>query len=255
VTESTRDGRTVQPAVQFIDGAVELAGRPVLRGIDLTVVQGEVLAVLGANGAGKSTLVRAAVGLPAMTGGEVRLFGTPLRSYRDWSRIGYAPQRVTAGSGVPATVEEVVASGRLARRRPFRRLRDEDRESVRRALTSVDLSQHARHDVSHLSGGQQQRVLVARALATDADLLLLDEPASGVDAPTQAALAAALVDLAGRGVTVVVVAHQLGPLEPMVSRAVVLRSGRIVYDGPPPAVRVPGHAHLPADEHEGGLLT
>ena len=108
----------------------ELGSRPVLRGIDLTVNRGEVVALLGANGSGKSTAVRTVIGQVPVTGGEIELFGTPRRRFRDWARVGYVPQRTTAAGGVPATVTEVVSSGRLSRAR-FGVLRKADREAVR----------------------------------------------------------------------------------------------------------------------------
>ena len=221
------------PAVQVLDGAVELGGRPVLRGIDLSVRPGEVLAVLGANGSGKSTLVRTMMGLVPVVRGEVRLFGTARDRFRDWHRVGFVPQRVSAASGVPASVTEVVSSGRLSRRRPFVPQRHADREAVRRAIASVGLAGKARDGVSTLSGGQQQRVLIARALAGVPDLLVLDEPTAGVDVQSQQVFADALGALVTRGAAVVLVAHDLGPLRPLVDRAVVMRDGRIGYDGPP----------------------
>ena len=105
------------PVIEVTGGNLALGGRPILRTIDLSVRKGEVVAVLGANGSGKSTLVRALMGLSTWTSGEMRLFGKPLNKFREWHRVGYVPQRVTAASGVPATVAEVVASGRLSRRR------------------------------------------------------------------------------------------------------------------------------------------
>ena len=220
-------------AVEVVDGAVELGGRPVLRGIDLSVRQGEVIAVLGANGSGKSTLVRAMMGLVPLVRGEVRLFGTPRERFRDWHRVGFVPQRVSATSGVPASVVEVVSSGRLSRRRPFVPQRRADREAVTSAIEAVGLSDKARDGVSTLSGGQQQRVLIARALAGVPDLLVLDEPTAGVDVQSQQVFADALGTLVARGATVVLVAHDLGPLGPLVDRALVMRDGRMVYDGPP----------------------
>ena len=221
------------PVVTVSDGAVELGGRPVLRGIDLVVRPGEVLAVLGANGSGKSTLVRAMLGLVPTCRGEVRLFGTPLDGFHDWRRIGFVPQRAGAGSGVPATVREVVAAGRLSRRRPFLPSRREDRAAIEDAIDAVGLREKARDGVATLSGGQQQRVLIARALAGVPDLLVLDEPTAGVDVQSQQAFADALSTLVARGATIVLVAHELGPLGPLVDRAVVMRDGRVAYDGPP----------------------
>jgi zinc transport system ATP-binding protein len=219
--------------VEIIDGAVELGGRPVLRGIDLKVRSGEVLAVLGANGSGKSTLVRTMMGLVPVTRGEVRLFGIPRAQFRDWRRVGFVPQRVGAASGVPASVREVVASGRLSRRRPFLPPRRQDRDAVEDAIAAVGLADKARDGVSTLSGGQQQRVLIARALAGVPDLLVLDEPTAGIDVRSQQAFADALGTLVLRGATIVLVAHELGPLGPLVGRAVVMRDGRVAYDGPP----------------------
>ncbi|WP_181312761.1 metal ABC transporter ATP-binding protein [Nocardioides campestrisoli] len=222
-----------QPPVALDNVSVSIDGRPVVRCADLTVRTGEFVALMGANGSGKSTLVRAMTGLRPLAAGTASLFGTPLPSFRDWQRVGFVPQRAGAGSGVPASVWEVVASGRLTRRRLFRPLSREDRRMIEDALEVVGLRELARSGISNLSGGQQQRALIARALAGEPDLFLLDEPTAGVDLPHQEALADALGTLAGRGATIVLVAHELGPMRPLVDRAVVMRSGRIVYDGAP----------------------
>ncbi|MPZ97616.1 MAG: ATP-binding cassette domain-containing protein [Propionibacteriales bacterium] len=223
------------PPVRISDGAVALGGRPVLRGIDLTVGDGEVVAVLGSNGSGKSTLVRAALGLTPLARGEVRLFGTLLARFSGWRRIGYVPQRPAASSGVPATVREVVTAGRLARRRLLRPLSRRDHDAIEAALAAVDLSGRQHDSVSTLSGGQQQRVLIARALAGEPDLFVLDEPTAGVDLASQLAFAEALTEVATAGATIILVAHELGPMEPLIDRAVVVSDGRIVHDGAPQA--------------------
>jgi len=220
-------------AVSITGGAVEIGGRPVLRGIDMRVAVGDFLALMGANGSGKSTLVRALVGLRSLSRGEVRLFETALDDFGSWDRIGFVPQRSTAASGVPASVWEVVAAGRLTRRRLLRPLSRADRAAIAEALEVVGLADRRRDAVSHLSGGQQQRVLIARALAGEPDLFFLDEPMAGVDLPNQEALASTLAALKERRATVVLVAHELGPLAPLVDRAVVMRDGRVAYDGPP----------------------
>lgn len=221
------------PVVEIRDAAVALGGRPVIRGIDLTVNRGEVVAVLGANGSGKSTLVRTMMGLVPTVRGEVRLFGTPLGRFREWRRIGFVPQRATATSGVPASVWEVVASGRLARRPFLRPMRKEDRTAVRHAIAAVGLTDRVKDGCATLSGGQQQRVLIARALAGEPDLFVLDEPTAGVDLQSQEAFADALGSLVERGATIVLVAHELGPMAQLVDRTVVMRDGRVAYDGPP----------------------
>ena len=220
--------------VEVRDGSLALAGRPVVRGVDLSVRRGEVVAVLGANGSGKSTLVRGLVGLLPWTSGDVRLFDTPLGRFSDWRRIGYVPQQLSPNSGVPATVQEVVSAGRLAHRRLLLPLRAADRRAVRSALEAVDLVDRRAHAVGQLSGGQQQRVMIARALATEPDLLVLDEPNSGVDQTGQRAFASVLRPMVAAGATVIVVLHETGPFEDLIDRAVVLRDGRVTYDGPPP---------------------
>ncbi|MES4901826.1 MULTISPECIES: metal ABC transporter ATP-binding protein [unclassified Streptomyces] len=253
------------PAVISLRGATaSLGGRPVLRGVDLTVRRGEVVALLGANGSGKSTAVRSVVGQVPLSGGELKLFGAPSRRLRDWARIGYVPQRTTAASGVPATVREVVSSGRLARRR-LGPPRAADRAAVRRALELVGMADRAKDSVSALSGGQHQRVLIARALAGEPELLIMDEPMAGVDLASQEILAQTLREQVAQGVTVLLVLHELGPLEPLIDRAVVLRDGCVVHDGPPPKAvgqhALPGHDHVhPHAAHDAepirtGLLT
>jgi zinc transport system ATP-binding protein len=250
---------TDRPVVEVRTAVVAYGNRPVLRGVSLTVPPGEVVAVLGANGSGKSTLIRAALGLVPLVSGEVRLFGTPLGRFREWSRLGYVPQRVGAGSGVPATVAEVVASGRLARRGILRPQGRADREAVAGALRAVGLADRAGDPVATLSGGQQQRTLIARALAGAPEALVLDEPTAGVDAASQEAFAAALSGFAAGGGTVVLVAHELGPLEPLITRAIVVHHGTVAHDG---AVPTPAghhahpdhdHVHPHAEPETGGI--
>ena len=230
------------------NAAVGYAGREVLVDISLEVAAGEAVAILGANGSGKSTLVRAVVGLVPLGAGEIDLFGVPQRRFRQWTRIGYVPQRIGAGSGVPATVGEVVASGRLARRGILGMPRETDRAAVRAALRDVGLDDRISDPVSTLSGGQQQRTLIARALAGEPDLLILDEPTAGVDAGSQEAFAVTLTRFRERGGTILVVAHELGPLRPIIDRCVVVHEGRIAHAGPPPVPAghhaEPGHDHV-----------
>jgi zinc transport system ATP-binding protein len=239
--------RDETPVVDVRNATVVYDRTPVLTGVDLRVSTGEVVAILGPNGSGKSTLVKAILGLAPLASGSVALFGATgsgIRRHRH--RIGYVPQRLGAGSGVPATVGEVVAAGRLARR-GLRFPRSADREAIARAIAAVGLAERTHDPVSALSGGQQQRVLIARALAAEPDLLVLDEPTAGVDAASQDAFAAVLRAFTAGGGTVLLVAHELGPLQPLVTRAVVVHNGRIAHDGPVPEPT--GHHALPGHDH------
>jgi zinc transport system ATP-binding protein len=221
------------------------------------------VAILGANGSGKSTLVRAILDLVPLSAGSVRLFGVERNSRamrRNWQRIGYVPQRLGAGGGVPATVGEVVASGRLARRGLLRPAGSRDRAAVSTALRAVGLAERVHDPVGSLSGGQQQRTLIARALAAEPELLVLDEPTAGVDAASQDAFAAALEGFTAGNGTVLLVAHELGPLEPLVTRAVVVHDGSVAHDGSVPmpsayAFALHDHIHPHATADSPGLWT
>ncbi|WP_217554091.1 metal ABC transporter ATP-binding protein [Streptomyces sp. GbtcB6] len=252
---------TGEPVIAMRGVRAELGARPVLRGIDLTVHRGEVVALLGANGSGKSTAIRSVIGQVPLSAGEIELFGTERRAFRDWRRIGYVPQRTTAAGGVPATVTEIVSSGRLSRTR-FGLFRKADRAAVRHALELVGMADRARDNVEALSGGQHQRVLIARALVAEPELLIMDEPMAGVDLASQEILAATLREQVAQGTTVLLVLHELGPLEPLIDRAVVLRDGCVLHDGPPPRAvgqhALPGHDHVHPHEHtplRTGLLS
>lgn len=227
--------------VRVTDLSVRFASATILADVSLTVGDGEFVALLGANGSGKSTLVRSMLGITPVSAGSVEIFGTSLATDPrrvDWKRVGYAPQRVSAAAGVPASALEVVASGLLHSRQL--RLPRRWRESALAALAEVGLAHRATESVQVFSGGQQQRVLLARALVRDPDLIVLDEPLAGIDRASQVALADTLRRLRDEGRTMILVLHELGTLGPLVSRAVVLRHGRIVHDGPPPRP-APGH--------------
>lgn len=231
-------------AVEATGVDVVLGGHAILQGVDLRVTRGEVVALLGANGSGKSTLVRALLGIVPRTAGEVTLLGGRLGNGVPWERIGYVPQRLPAGGGVPATALEVVVSG-LVHGRTLRPPRDGRRRALA-ALEQVGMAAHARRSVLQMSGGQQQRVLIARALVREPDLLVLDEPTSGIDLPTQETFVDTVRRLHDAGGTVLVILHELGSFAGLIDRAVALRHGRVVYDGPPPSARGE-HAD---DEHD-----
>lgn len=222
---------SARPVIELRDVAVGYGDRVVVSGVDLRITDGEVVAVLGANGSGKTTLIRGILGLADVLHGQVELHGRPVRSRRDRARIGYVPQRHTVGGAVPSTVREVVSSGRLPRMGLLARMGPADRAVVRASIEAVDLTAVADVDIAQLSGGQQRRALIARALAAEPDLLVMDEPTAGVDQASQQALAQTIRRLAARAVPMVVVTHEVGPLADVVTRAIVLSGGRVTYDG------------------------
>jgi zinc transport system ATP-binding protein len=207
--------------------------QPVLDCVSLEVGVGEFVALAGANGSGKSTLVRIVLGLLPPAEGTVRLLGEPPRRLRERWRVGYVPQRPVAIELLPATVSDVVAAGRLARRGWWRRPRPADRDAIGRALDVVGLGDLAGRRLAELSGGQRQRAFIAKALATEPELLVLDEPTAGVDTESQARFRDALVDLTGRGGAVVLVSHELGAVADDLDRVLLMRQGKIGFDGPP----------------------
>jgi zinc transport system ATP-binding protein len=216
-----------------VDATLGYGDHVVLRSVDFTLSRGEFVAVVGPNGSGKTTLIKSLLGLTDRLHGDLTLFGTPGNAFRQLWRMGYVPQRHTLGGPIPATVREVVTSGRLPRARWFLPLRRVDRQAVDDAMERVRITELADRPVAELSGGQQRRVLIARALASQTELLLLDEPTAGVDVEAQAALTEVLETLANTGTTIVVVTHDLAPFESLMTRVLWVSHGRIEYDGPP----------------------
>ena len=222
-------------------------GPPVLRNVTLVVEQGEFVAVAGPNGGGKTTLLRIVLGLERPQRGTARLFGEPAAGLRGRSRIGYLAQRAQLGIESPVTVREVVAAGRVPRGRLVGPLRAEDRAQVELAVERVGLADRASAPLSTLSGGQQQRAFIAKALAGEPELLVLDEPTAGVDVDAQESLASLLEELhRDLRVTILFVSHEFGAVERFVDRLVLVRGG-IVFDGDPAAL--PARWHDPSHVH------
>lgn len=192
---------------------------PVLAGISLEVKWGDFLGLIGPNGAGKTTLLQIMVGLLAPKSGQVELFGQPLTEFKDWAKVGYVSQRAAQlESGFPATVAEVVAAGRFARIGLGRKFSPADREAVSWALEMVGLQEYRQRPVSHLSGGQKQRVAIGRALAGQPELMILDEPAVGVDPAARERFYHLLADLNKElGLTLILVSHDIGAVVAMPS--------------------------------------
>ena len=219
----------------------------VLDGVHLDVSPGEFVALVGPNGSGKSTLLKIVVGLLAPLAGRATLFGEDPARLRARGRLGFVPQRPALGTGVSATVSDIVSSGRLTRRGWRARPTAADRAAVDAALAAVDLLDLRDERIAEVSGGQQQRAFIARALAGEPDLLVLDEPVAGVDAASQQSFRSSLEQLVARGGSVLLVSHELGAVAPALDRVVVLKRS-IRFDGPPAGLADQGvslgvHAH------------
>jgi iron complex transport system ATP-binding protein len=215
--------------------------RRVLRGLDLSVEAGELLALLGPNGSGKTTLLRAIAGTLPSDAGRVVLFG---RDLADWSRVALArcvavlPQALALPDGF--RVAELVEMGRAPHATRWFGSTADDATAVERALADADALELAERHADELSGGERQRVLVAMALAQEPELLLLDEPTLHLDIAHQAALLASVARLqARRGLTVIAVLHDLNLAAAHAPRVAVLSAGRIAADGPPASVLQP----------------
>lgn len=255
---------TGAPVITIAGGAFGYEGRRVVTDVDLEVRPGEVVALLGPNGSGKTTLVKGLLGLNDHLDGTVELFGVDLGHFTQRTRLGYVPQRHSLSASVRATAREVVEVGRLPLRRWWQRRSRHDEAVVTHALETVGLADRAAADVATLSGGQQRRVLIARALAAEPDILVMDEPTAGVDAASQDILAMVLRRLVARGVTMLIVTHELAALRGIVDRIVRVDRGGIAFDGTPreygrhearqASAATNGHHHEDELEEETGGL-
>jgi zinc transport system ATP-binding protein len=206
---------------------------PVLEGVSLSIGPSEFVALVGPNGSGKSTLLRVLLGLLRPDAGTVRLFGGDPRRLRERWRIGYVPQRAAVQDDLPVTVEEVVSTGRLARTGWWRWPGSTDRQEIDHAMESVGLAALRRRRLSELSGGQQQRAFIARAFASEPDLLVLDEPVAGIDAESQRLFRESVTHLMeDHGAAVLLVSHELGAVSQDLDRVIVLKR-RVLFDGTP----------------------
>ncbi len=227
------DARASTPSVELAGAAIQIAGKPILSDVTLTIARGEFVAVLGPNGAGKSTLMRAILGLIPMTAGSVRVLGSSPREARP--RIGYLPQRQGFDRATRIRGRDLVQLGIDGTRwgvpvplsRQGRERRRAERARVREVIELVGATSYAERPIGELSGGEQQRLLIAAALVRRPELLILDEPLDSLDLPNQASVAGLIRRISSaENVSVLLVAHDVNPLLGYLDRVVYLAGGR-----------------------------
>ncbi|MFO8042257.1 MAG: metal ABC transporter ATP-binding protein [Alkalispirochaeta sp.] len=227
---------TAALAVQGLSFRYSGAAVDTLDRIDLTVTPGERVALVGPNGAGKSTLLKLILGLEQHTRGTISVYGNP--AHKCLHRVSIVPQRSSVDWRFPVTVRQVVTMGRYVHLGWFKRPSSEDRDRVQHSMEMMEITDLADRQVGELSGGQQQRVMLARTLAHNADLMLMDEPLNHVDISTQELIFHTLERLTSEGKAAIVSTHDLGMLTVHFSRAVFL-DHRVIADGPVREVLTP----------------
>ena len=213
-------------------------GQAILSNISLEIFNGEYIAIIGPNGGGKTTLIRMLLGLEKPTNGEIKLFGKKLSSFKEWSKIGYVPQRASlVDANFPATVLDIVKMGRISKRGLFSRLSKEDINAVDDAMLKMDILDLKNKMVGTLSGGQRQRVMIARALASNPEILILDEPNTGVDMVSQNRFYALLSKLnTQENITIVFITHDIGVIADDIGRLFTINQKAIICNDPKKAM-------------------
>jgi len=228
-----------EPAVFEVQGLdYSVNGQQILDHLSMTVHKGEYCAIIGPNGGGKTTLIRLLLGLEQADKGEIRLFGVDHKKFKAYDKIGYVPQRVMQiDTSFPATVFEVVKMGRIAKRGLFSREKPEDRAAVEDAMHKMDVQHLREKRIGELSGGQRQRVMIARALASKPEVLILDEPNTGVDQHSQQRFYALLRELNREDrLTIIFITHDVGVIADDIGRLFTINQTLLTCNNPKEAL-------------------
>jgi len=209
-------------------------GQKILSNISLDIANGQYIAIIGPNGGGKTTLIRMLLGLEKPTTGEIRLYGKKIKQFKEWHKIGYVPQRAShVDENFPATVEDIVNMGRVSKRGLFSRVSSEDKRAVEDAMTKMDVLDLKNKMVGTLSGGQRQRVMIARALASYPEVLILDEPNTGVDMVSQNRFYALLAKLnKEENITIIFITHDIGVIADDIGRLFTINQKVTICNNP-----------------------
>ena len=222
------------PIFDIKDINFNVKGQKILSNISLQIFNGEYVAIIGPNGAGKTTLIRMLLGLNEPTSGEIRIFGKKLQDFKKWHKIGYVPQRAAhVDSSFPATVLDIVKMGRTSQRGFFSSFSEKDKELVQDAMVKMDVLDLQDKMVGTLSGGQRQRVMIARALASKPEILILDEPNTGVDMRSQKSFYALLRELNKVDkITIVFITHDIGVIADDIARLFTINQRATICNNP-----------------------
>ncbi len=209
-------------------------GQKILSDISLEIFNGEYVAIIGPNGGGKTTLIRMLLGLDVPTDGKIKLYGKKIKNFKEWHKIGYVPQRASlVDENFPATVEDIVKMGRTSKRSFFKGMSEEDKNAVKDAMTKMDVLDLKDKMVGTLSGGQRQRVMIARALASNPEILILDEPNTGVDMVSQKNFYALLAKLnKEENITIVFITHDIGVIADDIQRLFTINQKATICNNP-----------------------
>lgn len=228
----------VSPVFEVKNLFFSVHSQQILREISLSILPGDYCAIIGPNGGGKTTLIRLLLGLEKPTKGEIKLFGQELKHFKRWHKIGYVPQRAAQlDQNFPATVFEVVKMGRIASQKLFGRNTQEDRDAIEDAMIKMDVMGIKEKLIGELSGGQRQRVMIARALASKPEVLILDEPNTGVDARSQKRFYALLKELnALEKMTIIFITHDVGVIADDIGRLFTVNETLMTCNNPKEAM-------------------
>ncbi len=209
-------------------------GVDILSNISLKIFNAQYIAIIGPNGGGKTTLIRLLLGLEEPSFGEIKIFGKKLKNFKDWHKIGYVPQRAShVDASFPATVLDIVSMGRISQKGFFSKTTDEDNKAVYGAMQKMDILDLKDKIVGTLSGGQKQRVMCARALASKPEVLILDEPNTGVDAVSQNRFYSLLKELNNKEkITIVFITHDVGVIADDIARLFTVNQKLIICNNP-----------------------
>lgn len=209
-------------------------GVDILSHISLEIFHGEYIAIIGPNGGGKTTLIRMLLGLEEPSTGEVRLFGKKLKNFKEWHKIGFVPQRASlVDENFPATVEDIVKMGRIANRGLFASFSKDDAKIIDDAMRKMDIIDLKKKMVGTLSGGQRQRVMIARALASSPEILILDEPNTGVDMVSQQRFYKLLATLNKKeNITIIFITHDIGVIADDIGRLFTINQKATICNNP-----------------------